>query len=85
MGGELLGRPPFNAAFDELFSRGIDPDVDDPTHCHDHPEVPDRWPAVPRCSPIATACARRCSMPWTAVADRADTHLMAGEGRVFAM
>jgi len=46
VGGGVLARPPFNAAFDELFSRGIDPDVDDPTHCHDHPEVPDRWPAV---------------------------------------
>ncbi|MEX2217151.1 MAG: DinB family protein, partial [Phycisphaerales bacterium] len=46
VGGTLLERPPFNAAFDELFSRGIDPDVDDPAHCHDHPEVPDRWPAV---------------------------------------
>ena len=38
--GGVLERPAFNAAFDELFSRGIDPDVDDPTQCHDHPEVP---------------------------------------------
>ncbi len=30
--GGVLERPPFNAAFDELFSRGIDPDVDDPAH-----------------------------------------------------
>src|SRR5260370_28098774 len=47
VGGELLGRPAFNPAFDELFSRGIDPDVDDPTHCHDHPDVPPTLPAVP--------------------------------------
>jgi hypothetical protein len=26
----VLGRPSFNAGFDELFSRGIDPNVDDP-------------------------------------------------------
>ena len=38
----VLERSPFNPAFDELFSRGIDPDVDDPAHCHDHPDVPDR-------------------------------------------
>ena len=40
----LLGRPSFNARFDEIFDRGIDPDVDDPTQCHAHPEVPDAWP-----------------------------------------
>lgn len=26
-------------------SRGIDPDVADPQHCHSHPEVPDKWPS----------------------------------------
>jgi ergothioneine biosynthesis protein EgtB len=40
----LLGRPSFNARFDEIFDRGIDPDVDDPTRCHDHPPVPVEWP-----------------------------------------
>ena len=40
----LLGRPSFNARFDEMFDRGIDPDVDDPTRVHAHPEVPDTWP-----------------------------------------
>src|SRR5436309_6786393 len=42
----VLGRPSLNPAYDELFSRGIDPDVDDPSHCHEHPEIPDRWPAL---------------------------------------
>src|SRR5262245_28560603 len=42
----LLDQRAFNGAFDDLFSRGIDPDVDDPTRCHDHPDVPDRWPSV---------------------------------------
>ncbi len=41
-----LGRRAFHSAFDELFSRGIDPDVDEPSRCHDHPDVPDRWPAL---------------------------------------
>ncbi|KXN68694.1 DUF323-domain-containing protein [Conidiobolus coronatus NRRL 28638] len=27
-----------------IFERGIDPDVDDPTKCHDHSEVPKDWP-----------------------------------------
>ena len=30
---------------DEMMSRGIDPDVADPTHCHSHPDVPDKWPS----------------------------------------
>lgn len=30
----------------QIFERGIDPDVDDPTQCHDHSETPDTWPEV---------------------------------------
>jgi len=53
VGGGVLGQPSLNPAFDELFSRGIDPDADDPTRCHAHPDVPDTWP---RSSPIAIGC-----------------------------
>ncbi len=81
----VLGRPSLNAGFDELFSRGIDPDVDDPTHCHAHPEIPDRWP------PLAEVLAYRDSVRAAVlncvdeVAERAATHLMARDGRVFLM
>lgn len=34
------------AYFNVIFERGIDPDVDDPTKCHAHSEVPDTWPEV---------------------------------------
>jgi len=83
--GGLLDRPPFNPVFDELFSRGIDPDVDDPARCHDHPEVPDRWPAV--ADVIAYRDRVRAALldDGAAVAERAATHLMAREGRVFTM
>lgn len=30
---------------DIMFSRGIDPNVVDPTKCHSHPEVPTEWPS----------------------------------------
>ncbi|KAG0553605.1 hypothetical protein KC19_12G024700 [Ceratodon purpureus] len=30
---------------DVMFSRGIDPNVVDPTKCHSHPEVPPEWPS----------------------------------------
>ncbi|KAF9184876.1 hypothetical protein BGZ50_003413 [Haplosporangium sp. Z 11] len=32
--------------FNVIFERGIDPDVDDPTKCHSHSEVPETWPEV---------------------------------------
>lgn len=41
----LSPRPKVNTKFDHLFSRGIDPNVDDPTQCHDHPAPPPEWPA----------------------------------------
>lgn len=30
--------------WDEMFSRGIDPDVLDPSKCHNHPDAPPEWP-----------------------------------------
>lgn len=41
-----LGHASFNAAYEYLFSRGIDPSVDDPSSCHAHPEIPTSWPSV---------------------------------------
>lgn len=34
------------AYFWKIFERGIDPDVEDPTQCHDHSEIPDSWPPL---------------------------------------
>ncbi|MGH7826528.1 MAG: SUMF1/EgtB/PvdO family nonheme iron enzyme [Candidatus Binatia bacterium] len=44
--GGILRQKSCDPYFDNLFSRGIDPDVDTGT-CHSHPEPPDRWPAMP--------------------------------------
>jgi hypothetical protein len=43
--GGLLEWRSFHPRFDELFCRGIDPDVDT-GECHWHPEVPDQWPTL---------------------------------------
>jgi ergothioneine biosynthesis protein EgtB len=43
--GGILGWKSFNPYFDDLFCRGIDPDVDT-GECHWHPEVPDEWPSL---------------------------------------
>ena len=32
--------------FWEIFERGIDPDVDNPEHCHAHSDIPEEWPPV---------------------------------------
>ena len=59
--------------------------MDDPTHCHDHPEVPATWPAVPEVLAYRDRVRTALLNAGAAVADRAATHLMAREGRVFAM
>ncbi|KAM4058983.1 histidine-specific methyltransferase, SAM-dependent domain-containing protein [Hirsutella rhossiliensis] len=41
--GEPASEP---SLFPAIFERGIDPDVDNPEHCHAHSAVPDEWPAV---------------------------------------
>ncbi|EPS44094.1 hypothetical protein H072_1940 [Dactylellina haptotyla CBS 200.50] len=34
------------ADYPSIFQRGIDPDVNDPSQCHSHSEVPDTWPPL---------------------------------------
>ncbi|KAH7184851.1 C-type lectin protein, partial [Fusarium flagelliforme] len=40
------GRPTDPAYYHRIFERGIDPDVDDPSKCHDHSELPDVFPKL---------------------------------------
>lgn len=43
------GKPTHPAYFKDIFERGIDPDVNDPTQIHSHSEVPQReedWPSI---------------------------------------
>jgi formylglycine-generating enzyme required for sulfatase activity len=32
--------------YQDIFQRGIDPDVDDPNQCHKHSEIPNSWPEL---------------------------------------
>jgi hypothetical protein len=32
--------------YSKIFERGIDPDVDNPDHCHAHSEIPEAWPPL---------------------------------------
>jgi ergothioneine biosynthesis protein EgtB len=82
---QLLERPSFEPAFDDLFSRGIDPDVDDPTRCHDHPDIPDRWPSVPEVLVYRDRVRAALLESVDLVAERERTHPMARGGRVFSL
>ncbi|KAF5567937.1 DUF323 domain-containing protein [Fusarium napiforme] len=39
-------KPSEPAYYHQIFERGIDPDVDDPSKCHDHSELPDGFPCL---------------------------------------
>jgi len=80
--GSIVEGPSYNACFDDLFCRGIDPDVDT-GECHWHPEVPDEWPSLKQTvryrdrvrSAILDACDRLAVN---------DSHrIMAGRRRIF--
>ena len=44
---KATGKPNTEPAYyTSIFERGIDPDVDDPSRCHDHSELPDTWPPL---------------------------------------
>jgi ergothioneine biosynthesis protein EgtB len=43
--GAILNWNSYNPYFDDLFCRGVDPDVDT-GECHWHPGVPDEWPSL---------------------------------------
>jgi hypothetical protein len=40
------GKPSDPAYFWKIFERGVDPDVEDPTQCHAHSEIPEEWPPL---------------------------------------
>jgi ergothioneine biosynthesis protein EgtB len=80
-----LGQPSFAPALDEMFSRGIDPDVDDPTRCHDHPDVPERWPDLEDVLAYRDRVRAAVLASIDLVAERSPADLMAERGRVFAM
>ncbi|KAJ3222740.1 hypothetical protein HDU81_009622, partial [Chytriomyces hyalinus] len=47
------------AYYTEIFERGIDPDVQDPSICHQHSKVPDAWPELGEVLEYAERCKQR--------------------------
>ncbi len=83
--GGTLARPSFAPALDDMFSRGIDPDVDDPERCHDHPDVPEHWPALDTVLAYRDRVRAEVLRSIDAVEERSTADPMAENGRVFAM
>lgn len=82
--GEILGWPSFNAYFDDLFCRGIDPDVDT-GECHWHPEVPDSWPSLADTIEYRDQVRQALLASTEALADSRSNDSLAQGGRVFEL
>jgi hypothetical protein len=80
----IAKRKSLNSYFDDLFCRGIDPDVDT-GECHWHPEVPDEWPTLKVVLAYRDKV-RGAILDSLYTVPRAQTNdLMAQNGRVFEM
>jgi iron(II)-dependent oxidoreductase len=82
--GEMLQWKSFNPYFDELFSRGIDPDVET-GGCHSHPEVPQAWPEPAAVLQYRDRVRAAVLDSFDAVLGRGPRDVMAEKGRVFSM
>lgn len=82
--GAILKWKSFNPYFDDLFCRGIDPDVDT-GECHWHPEVPDHWPSLSEVVAYRDKVRDAVLESLYAITDCASTDVMAQDGRVFQM
>jgi ergothioneine biosynthesis protein EgtB len=82
--GAILKWKSFNSHFDDLFCRGIDPDVDT-GECHWHPEVPDQWPSVSEVVAYRDKVRSAILDSLEAMAHCGSTDVMAQRGRVFQM
>jgi len=74
----------FNPYFDELFSRGIDPDVETGA-CHAHPDAPQAWPDLSAVLDYRDRVRSAVLNSFDAVREHASRTVMAEKGRVFTM
>jgi ergothioneine biosynthesis protein EgtB len=82
--GAILNWKSFNPYFDDLFCRGIDPDVDS-GECHWHPEVPEEWPDAAETIFYRDRVRGAVLESLEAVGRSGSTDVMAQQGRVFQM
>lgn len=59
LGRATDGKPTEPASYRRIFERGVDPDVENPEHCHDHSEIPDTWPPLEEVLRFQTSVRKR--------------------------
>lgn len=84
IGRAVLNWQSFNPRFDEMFCRGVDPDVDTGA-CHWHPEVPEEWPSLEEVVAYRDRVRAAILESVEAVSYLDGDHVMARGGRVFRM
>ena len=84
IGAAILKWKSFNPYFDDLFCRGIDPDVDT-GECHWHPEVPEEWPTLADTLEYRDQVRAALLESFEGVARSSSSDVMAQQGRVFQM
>ncbi|HVO91428.1 MAG TPA: SUMF1/EgtB/PvdO family nonheme iron enzyme [Terriglobales bacterium] len=82
--GGILSWQSFNPYFDDLFCRGIDPDVDT-GECHWHPEVPEEWPTLQQTTAYRDAVRDAILRAIESMPERASNDVLGHGGRVFDM
>jgi ergothioneine biosynthesis protein EgtB len=82
--GGILEWESCNPRFDELFCRGIDPDVDT-GECHWHPDVPDEWPTLKETEAYRDRVRGAVLESLDALSRAFSNDVMAEDGRVFDM
>jgi ergothioneine biosynthesis protein EgtB len=82
--GAILNWKSFDPHFDDLFCRGIDPDVDT-GECHWHPPVPDNWPSLAETLEYRDNVRGALLDSIEALGSSGSSDILAQRGRVFQM
>src|ERR1043166_1494613 len=82
--GGILEWKSYNPYFDDLFCRGVDPDVDT-GECHWHPDVPDEWPTLRETVAYRDNVRGALLESFEALAQANSTNSIAENGRVFQL
>ena len=82
--GPLLQWQPYNPYFDDLFCRGVDPDVDT-GECHWHPDIPDEWPTLRQTVAYRDKIRGSLLESFDALPEANATNPIAENGRVFQL
>lgn len=82
--GGILKWQSLNPYFDDLFCRGVDPDVDT-GECHWHPDVPDQWPSLSKILDYRDRVREAVLESFAVLPRTGSDDVMTRDGRVYEM